>query len=196
MTLVAAGLGKRFGSTIAASNISITLGTGRVHAVVGENGAGKSTVLRMLGGAIPPDSGEMTLNGAPYAPQSTFDATQKGVALVHQEITINRSLSVAENIFIGDLRLHAGPLGVLKRKQMAAAAQASLDRIGVKISVTAKIERLNLGELKCIEIARAISSNPNTLLLDESTAYLDHREVDAVLHVIRELKPIAMPVDF
>ncbi len=196
MTLVAAGLGKRFGSTIAASNISITLGTGRVHAVVGENGAGKSTVLRMLGGAIPPDSGEMTLDGAPYAPQSTFDATQKGVALVHQEITINRSLSVAENIFIGDLRLHAGPLGVLKRKQMAAAAQASLDRIGVKISVTAKIERLNLGELKCIEIARAISSNPNTLLLDESTAYLDHREVDAVLHVIRELKSTGMAIGF
>ena len=196
MTLVAAGLGKRFGQTTAASNISITLGTGRVHAVVGENGAGKSTVLRMLGGAIPPDSGEMTLDGAPYAPQSTFDATKKGVALVHQEITINRSLSVAENIFIGDLRLHAGPLGVLKRKQMAAAAQASLDRIGVKISVTAKIERLNLGELKCIEIARAISSNPKTLLLDESTAYLDHREVDAVLHVIRELKSTGMAIGF
>jgi ribose transport system ATP-binding protein len=196
MTLVAAGLGKRFGPTIAASNISITLRTGRVHAVVGENGAGKSTVLRMLGGAIPPDSGEMTLEGAPYAPQSTFDATQKGVALVHQEITINRSLSVAENIFIGDLRLYAGPLGVLKRKQMAAAAQASLDRIGVKISVTAKIERLNLGELKCIEIARAISSNPKTLLLDESTAYLDHREVDAVLHVIHELKSTGMSIGF
>jgi ribose transport system ATP-binding protein len=196
MTLVAAGLGKRFGQTIAASNISITLRTGRVHAVVGENGAGKSTVLRMLGGAVRPDSGEMTLDGAPYVPQSTFDATQKGVALVHQEITINRSLSVAENIFIGDLRLHAGPLGVLKRKQMAVAAQASLDRIGVKISVTAKIERLNLGELKCIEIARAISSDPNTLLLDESTAYLDHREVDAVLHVIRELKSTGMAIGF
>ncbi len=196
MTLAALGLHKKFGKTIAASDISITLRTGTVHAIVGENGAGKSTTVRMLGGAIRPDSGEMTVDGAPYAPQSTFDATHRGVALVHQEITINRSLSVAENIFIGDLRLHAGPLGILKRKLMAAAAQASLDRIGVKISVTANIDRLNLGELKCIEIARAISSNPKTLLLDESTAYLDHREVDAVIHVMNELKAKGMTIGF
>ena len=118
------------------------------------------------------------------------------VALVHQEITINRSLTIAENIFIGDLRRHAGPLGVLKRKRIAAAAQAALDRIGVKISVNANIERLNLGELKCIEIARAISANPKTLLLDESTAYLDHREVDAVLNVMQELKSKGMTIGF
>ncbi len=196
MALVADGLRKQFGRTIAASDISVTLRTGAVHAIVGENGAGKSTTLRMLGGAIRPDSGAMTLDGAPYAPQSTFDAAHKGVALVHQEITINRSLSVAENIFIGDLRRHAGPLGVLRRKRMAASAQEALDRIGVKISVTANLDRLNLGELKCIEIARAISSNLNTLLLDESTAYLDHREVDAVLHVMQELKSKGMAIGF
>jgi ABC-type sugar transport system ATPase subunit len=160
MMLVANGLNKRFGQTIASNDISITLREGTVHAIVGENGAGKSTLLRMLGGAIRPDSGTMALDGAPYAPHTTFDATHAGVALVHQEITINRSLSVAENIFIGDLRRYAGSFGILKRKQIAEAAQASLDKIGVKISVNANIDRLNLGELKCIEIARAISSNP------------------------------------
>ncbi|WP_428375263.1 sugar ABC transporter ATP-binding protein [Lichenicoccus sp.] len=196
MTLVAVGLNKRFGPTRAASDVSITLRTGTVHAIVGENGAGKSTTLRMLGGVVRPDSGEMMLDGASYAPRSAFDATKTGVALVHQEITINRSLSIAENVFIGDLRLHARPLGILKREQMAARAQAALDRIGVKISVTANIERLNLGELKCIEIARAISSNPKTLLLDESTAYLDHREVDAVLSVMQELKSQGMTIGF
>ena len=196
MTLVALGLNKRFGPTRAASDVSVTLRTGTVHAIVGENGAGKSTTLRMLGGAVRPDSGEMTLDGASYAPNSAFDATKIGVALVHQEITINRSLSIAENVFIGDLRLHARPLGILKREQMGSQAQAALDRIGVKISVTANIERLNLGELKCIEIARAISSNPKTLLLDESTAYLDHREVDAVLSVMQELKSQGMTIGF
>lgn len=196
MTLVATGLNKQFGPTRAASNVSIALRTGTVHAIVGENGAGKSTTLRMLGGVLRPDSGEMTLDGAPYAPISALDATHKGVALVHQEITINRSLTIAENIFIGDLRVHAWPLGVLKRKQMAALAQAALDRIGVKISVNANIDRLNLGELKCIEIARAISSNPKTLLLDESTAYLDHREVDAVLHVMHQLKSQGITIGF
>jgi ABC-type sugar transport system ATPase subunit len=196
MTLVATGLNKQFGPTRAASNVSITLRTGTVHAIVGENGAGKSTTLRMLGGVMRPDSGEMTLDGALYAPTSALDATHKGVALVHQEITINRSLSIAENIFIGDLRRHAWPLGVLKRRRMAALAQAALDRIGVKISVAANIERLNLGELKCIEIARAISSSPKTLLLDESTAYLDHREVDAVLQVMHELKSQGITIGF
>lgn len=196
MTLVATGMNKRFGQTIAVRDVSITLHDGRVHALVGENGAGKSTTLRMLGGAIHPDSGEMTLDDTPYAPQSISDATHHGVALVHQEITINRSLSIAENIFIGDLRHHSGPLGIVKRKQMEEAAQASLDRIGVKISVKSHIERLNLGELKCIEIARALCSNPKTLLLDESTAYLDHREVDAVLKVVRELKSTGMAIGF
>ena len=196
MTLVAARLRKQFGKTIAVSDISLTLRTGAVHAIVGENGAGKSTTLRMLAGAVRPDSGVMTLDGAPYAPHSTFDANHRGVALVHQEITINRSLTVAENIFIGDLRLHAGRLGVLKRKRMAAAAQAALDQIGVKISVKANVDRLNLGELKCVEIARAISTNPKTLLLDESTAYLDHIEVDAVLQVMQQLKSKGLTIGF
>ena len=196
MTLVAAHLYKQFGPTRAASDVSITLRTGTVHAIVGENGAGKSTTLRMLGGAMRPDSGGMTLGGAPYAPQSVVDAASRGVALVHQEITINRSLTIAENIFIGDLRRYARPLGIMKRKMMAAVAQAALDRIGVKISVSTNIDRLNLGELKCVEIARAISSDPNTLLLDESTAYLDHREVDAVLNVMQELKSQGMTIGF
>ena len=196
MTLVAVDLNKRYGPTRAAGGVSITLRAGTVHAIVGENGAGKSTTLRMLAGAVRPDSGEMSLNDAAYAPQSVVEAAARGVALVHQEITINRSLTIAENIFIGSLRRYARPLGIMKRKMMATVAQAALDRIGVKISVSTNIDRLNLGELKCIEIARAISADPNTLLLDESTAYLDHREVDAVLTVMQELKSQGMTIGF
>jgi ribose transport system ATP-binding protein len=196
MTLVAEHLNKHYGRTHAARDVSLTLHTGAVHAVVGENGAGKSTTLRMLAGAISPDSGTMRLDGAHYAPQSLAEATTRGVALVHQEITINRALGIAENIFIGNLRGYARRFGFMKRKQMADAAQAVLDSIGVKISVSTNIDRLNLGELKCVEIARAISSSPNTLLLDESTAYLDHREVDAVLNVLRKLKSQGLTIGF
>ncbi|MCB8877741.1 sugar ABC transporter ATP-binding protein [Acidisoma silvae] len=196
MTLLASHLYKQFGPTRAASDVSITLRAGTVHAIVGENGAGKSTTLRMLAGAVRPDSGHMTLDDAPYAPQSIVEAAARGVALVHQEITINRSLNIAENVFIGNLRSHARVFGIMKRRRMAELAQAVLDRIGVKISVSTNIDRLNLGELKCIEIARAISSNPKTLLLDESTAYLDHREVDAVLTVMQELKSQGMTIGF
>ena len=196
MTLVAEHLSKQFGPIRAVDDVSLTLRTGAVHAVVGENGAGKSTILKMLAGAWRPSSGQMTLDDKQYAPQSLIEATTRGVALVHQEITINRSLSVAENVFIGRMRDHARRFGVVKRRQMADAAQAVLDSLGVKISVSTNIERLNLGELKCIEIARAISSSPATLLLDESTAYLDHREVEAVLNVIRQLKSRGMTIGF
>jgi ABC-type branched-subunit amino acid transport system ATPase component len=86
----------------------------------------------MLAGALRLDSGEMTLDGAHYAPQSTVAASARGVALVHQEITVNRSLTIAENIFIDRLRHFAGALGFIDRKRMASAAQAILDRIGVE----------------------------------------------------------------
>jgi ABC-type sugar transport system ATPase subunit len=176
-------------------DVSVTLRPGLVHAIVGENGAGKSTTLRMLAGAIVPDTGEMRLDGKPYAPRDTMAASASGVALVHQEITINRALSIAENIFIDRLRRFA-PMGFVDFRRMTEEAQAVLDRIGAGISATSDIERLNLGELKCVEIARALSTDPQILLLDESTAYLDHREVDAVLGAIRGLKAQGVVVAF
>ncbi len=104
MTLLAQNLAKSFGHTRAVDDVSITLIPGAVHALVGENGAGKSTMLRMLAGAEKPDRGEMHLDGSLYAPPSSSDAAKRGVALVFQEVTINRSLTVAENIFIDRLR--------------------------------------------------------------------------------------------
>ncbi|CDX30409.1 putative Ribose import ATP-binding protein RbsA [Mesorhizobium sp. ORS 3359] len=196
MTLTASNLHKSYGQTRAVNGVSIELRPGTVHAIVGENGAGKSTSLRMLAGAERPDAGEMTLNGARYAPPSVIGAATLGVSLVYQEITINRSLSVAENIFIDRLRMFAGSLGFIDRRRMESVAQAILERIGAQISVSSDTGRLNLGELKCIEIARALSTSPKILLLDESTAYLDHREVQAVLRVIGELKGQGMTIAF
>jgi ABC-type sugar transport system ATPase subunit len=195
MSLVARNLTKTFGRSRAVDDVSVTLRPGLVHAIVGENGAGKSTTLRMLAGAIVPDTGEMRLDGKPYAPRDTMAASASGVALVHQEITINRALSIAENIFIDRLRRFA-PMGFVDFRRMTEEAQAVLDRIGAGISATSDIERLNLGELKCVEIARALSTDPQILLLDESTAYLDHREVDAVLGAIRGLKAQGVVVAF
>lgn len=196
MALEVEGLSKRFGQTIAASDVSLKMRDGAVHAIVGENGAGKSTLLNMLAGGLRPDSGNMSLNGKPYAPQSLADAAASGVALVHQEITINRSLSIAENVYISKLRDYANRFGGINLKQMANDAQAVLESLGVNISVSTSIDQLNLGELKCVEIARAISSAPRILLLDESTAYLDHREVKAVLNVMRRLKSKGMAIAF
>ncbi len=195
MTLDARNLGRTFGRTRAIDGVSVALAAGRVHALVGENGAGKSTLLKMLAGAERPDTGTMTLDGAPYAPSGLVEAAAAGVALVFQEITINPALGVAENIFIDRLRRFAGG-GFLDSRAMERAAQGVLDRLGARIRVGSDIGRLDLGQWKCIEIARALSRDPKLLFLDESTAYLDHREVDAVLTAIRRLREEGLTIAF
>jgi ABC-type sugar transport system ATPase subunit len=123
--IVAEDLSRSFVNTRALSDVSVALEPGRVHAFVGENGAGKSTLLKILAGAEQPDSGRMALDGEPYALKSVADATHRGVGLVFQEITINPSLTVAENIFAGMLvrfRRH----GLLNRGGLNRAAQELL----------------------------------------------------------------------
>ena len=195
MQIVAHDIARTFGSTRALSGVSLTLEPGLVHALVGENGAGKSTLLKILGGAERADSGEIRLDGVPYAPRSLAEAVGRGVGLVFQEITVNPSLTVAENIFAGQLRAfrRAGLLfaGALQRR-----AQEILDGFGAGISVRQPLSALDLGQWKCIEIARALSTDPRAVFLDESTAFLNHREVDAVLGAMRALKARGLAVAF
>ena len=164
MRIVAEDLSRSFGNTRALSNVSVALEPGKVHALVGENGAGKSTLLKILAGAERPDSGRMVLDGQPYAPRSVTDATRRGVGLVFQEITINPSLTVAENIFAGRLagfRRH----GLLRRGGLNRAAQALLDSFSAEISVSQPLSALDLGQWKCIEVARALSASPKAVLV-------------------------------
>ncbi|QYD72244.1 sugar ABC transporter ATP-binding protein [Paraburkholderia edwinii] len=195
MTLVAEHINKRFGSTVALQDVSIALAPNEVHALVGENGAGKSTLLRILAGAERPDDGAMRLADAHYAPHGTRDAERHGVALVHQEITINPSLTVAENIFIDRLSRFTR-YGFMQRKALERAAQEVLDSFDAGILVSAGLGRLDLGQWKCIEIARALSHAPRILFLDEATAFLGHREVDALLTAIHTLKSRGLSVAF
>ncbi len=195
MRIVAEDLSKSFGNTRALSDVSIALDPGKVHAFVGENGAGKSTLLKILAGAERPDSGRMVVDGQPYAPRSVTDATRRGVGLVFQEVTINPSLTVAENIFAGRL---AGfrSLGLLRSSALNRAAQALLDSFSAEISVSQPLSTLDLGQWKCIEVARALSASPKAVLFDESTAFLNHHEVDIVLEAMRALKRQGLVVAF
>jgi ABC-type sugar transport system ATPase subunit len=196
MRLLARDLAKSYGQTQAVAGVSVDLEPGTVHALVGENGAGKSTTLRMLAGVERPDHGQMTLDGGVYTPGNSTDAANQGVALVFQEITINRSLTIAENVFINRLRRFSNRFGLINSRQVNQRAQMILDRLDLQISVLSDIEHLNLGQWKCIEIARALSTDSKILLLDESTAYLDHREVESVLGAIRRLKKEGMTIAF
>lgn len=195
MQLVASGIEKHYGSTHALSGVSINLVAGEVHALVGENGAGKSTLLKILGGVERSTHGTMELDGRPYAPRNTREAESHGIAMVFQEVTINTSLTVAENIYIDRLRDFTR-FGILDRAKLERQAQEVLDSFSADISVRTDIARLDHGKWKCIEIARALSFRPKFLFLDEVTAFLNHQEVDAVLASIRALKISGLTVAF
>ena len=196
MQLLARNISKSFGATKALDNVSITLEPGKVHALVGENGAGKSTLFKVLAAHEKKDAGVITLDGKPYDPADTAEAHASGVALVFQEITINPSLGIAENILY---RPHAPVQRGLQHpdaKAMRKAAQQLLDEIGAGVSVSQNLHQLDLGQWKIIEIARALSYDPTVLLLDESTAYLNTREVDALLKVINALRARQIAIGF
>jgi ABC-type sugar transport system ATPase subunit len=196
MELRADNITKRFGSTQALSGVSTCLKRGRIHAIAGENGAGKSTLLKIFAGIETQDQGAMTIGGVPYAPRSLRDAQARGVSLVFQELTINPSLGVAENIYIDRLHQFANRLGWLDQARLEQAAQEIIDRLNIGISVRQSITSLDLGQLKCVEICRALSCNPSLVLLDESTAFLGHREVAAVLSAMRQLRDSGLTLAF
>jgi ABC-type sugar transport system ATPase subunit len=195
LEIVASHISRAFGGTRALADVSITLRGGAVHALVGENGAGKSTLLKILGGAERLDAGAMTIDGEPYTPQSLNEAVARGVGLVFQELTINPSLTVAENVFAGQLRRFRRG-GLLTEKALAPRAQALLDSFSADVSVRRPLSSLDLGQWKCIEIARALSTQPQAIFFDESTAFLNHREVDVVLKAMRALKAQGLAVAF
>jgi ribose transport system ATP-binding protein len=179
---------KTFGPTHALKGVALKLTAGQVHALVGENGAGKSTLFKICAGVLPPDSGTMTLNGQLYAPANMRRAQQAGVALVFQEMTINRSLDIAENIFIDRLYQHSGMLGLSRWRTLRQAAQQLLDDMEADISVNQPLGALDLGQLKVLEVARALSYQPKVLLLDESTAFLNTHEIDTLFKVVNKLR--------
>ncbi|NDJ60348.1 MAG: sugar ABC transporter ATP-binding protein [Chloroflexi bacterium] len=196
MLLKAENIRKSFGATRALDGVSLSLEAGEVHALVGENGAGKSTLFKICAGAVLKDEGHLTLDDQPYEPRSLRDAQDAGVALVFQEITIIPSISIAENIYIDRLHEFSGPLGFTGWRKLRASAQTMLDALEAGISVNQPLSQLNLGQLKIIEIARALAYDPKVLLLDETTAFLNTQEMDALFAVIAKLKERRLAVGY
>jgi ABC-type sugar transport system ATPase subunit len=189
-------ISKSFGATIALRDVHLCLNPGEVHALVGENGAGKSTLFKVCSGVVQADRGEMRLDGQPYRPRTLSEAQQLRVALVFQEITVNPTIGIAENIFVDRLRKFAGPLGFSRWRSLRQAATKILDEVGADFSIHSDVNRLSLGQLKVIEIARALSYQPKVLLLDETTAFLDARGVDLLFRVVLRLKERGIAVGF
>ena len=175
---------KVFGGTAAVSNVSIELRAGEVLALLGENGAGKSTCVKLLAGVHHPDHGRVLVRGEPQAFSSPLEAQKAGIAVMHQHPGLFPDLSIAENLFIGQTGLRLR----LDRRKIEADARRLLAIVGLNVDVTAPLSGLRTSEQQLVEIARALSLDASVLIMDEPTAALSQREVERLFSVVDSLR--------
>lgn len=186
MELVASSLVKRHPGVLALDDVSVAFSSGEIHAVVGENGAGKSSLMNILSGSSAPDGGSLTLDGAPVRFASPHAAHAHGIRMIHQELSLVPELTVAENISLG-----AEPSrgGVIDRTRQQRDARTVLDRLGqADVDVNVVVGTLPLATQQMIEIAKAVSRQVRLLILDEPTAILSHRETDVLFAILDQLR--------
>jgi ribose transport system ATP-binding protein len=189
------GIVKRYGATVALAGVSFTVRAGEVHALLGENGAGKSTAVKLLSGLVQPDEGTVELSGARVRLLRPRDAHRHGVQTAFQEMTLVRDLSVAENMLLP--RAPTGPLGQLRRRQGEQQVAAHLAALGLGgIEPRAEVRDLALSARQKIEIARAVFREPRILLLDEPTSTLSGRDIDWLGGLIARLKGEGVTIVF
>lgn len=180
-------ISKSFGGVQALTDVSLDVAPGEVHAIVGENGAGKSTMMKIIAGALLPTTGTLALAGQPVNFRTPHAAAAAGIAIVYQEPTFFRELSVIENIYLGDeLRTKWGDLDWAR---MTAGAAVALERLGMSAAILGKpLLELSIGTQQLVLIARSIHKQARLLILDEPTAILSKSETGILFRSIRELK--------
>ncbi|MFD6170982.1 sugar ABC transporter ATP-binding protein [Streptomyces coeruleorubidus] len=183
--LAVRGVSKRFGATQALDRIDFDVRPGEVVALLGENGAGKSTIGNIIAGTFPSDTGRMTWQGRSYEPKSPGDAITHGIGLIHQETRLLPDLSIAENVFLGRLLTRGGRID---RTEMNRRAEEQLHRLGLDISPTRLVGTLRVAAQQQVEIAKALTLNARLLILDEPTAALGGDETDHLFERIDALR--------
>ena len=175
---------KEFPGVVALDNVSLFLRRGEVHALMGENGAGKSTIMKILAGIYQPDGGEILLDGQPYHAKAPIDALTKGISMVHQELDLIPEMTVEMNIFAGR-ECRKGIF--IDRKLMTTRTKDILNDLGVSISPGTKVRELSTAQQQMVAIARAVAFNADIIIMDEPTSAITEREVRRLFEIIRKL---------
>lgn len=182
---------KNFGAVQALKGVDLALYHNEVLGLVGDNAAGKSTLMKVLSGAYIPDEGEILIDGEKAHVASPMDARRQGIEMVYQDYALANNLDVAGNVFLGRemVRFRLGPFGVMDYHHMEQETKSLLNRLKIDISsVRLKVERLSGGQRQAVAIARATAFNAKVIIMDEPTAALSVAAIDKVLDLVRELK--------
>ena len=184
--IAARGISKQFAGVEVLRDVDLDLKRGEIHALLGENGAGKSTFAKILAGVHRPTRGTVALNGQPVDISSPIVAQKLGITLIHQEPISFPDLSVAENLVLG--RTGGSPLGRVPWTEMTREARRLMDLLGVKMDVTKPMRGLSIADQQMVEIARALASDSRLIIMDEPTAPLTPKEVDTLFTIARRLR--------
>ncbi|WP_370040387.1 ATP-binding cassette domain-containing protein [Sinorhizobium fredii] len=184
-----ANISKHFGAIQAVNDVSFTLQAGEVVGLMGDNGAGKSTIVKMIAGNYRPSHGTMRMNGAELVMHRPVEARQHGIEIVYQDLALCDNLSAAANVFLGrELRRGVGPLRILDYKSMYRRAGEIFRELKSETRPRDLVKQMSGGQRQAVAIARTMLSEAKIVLMDEPTAAISVRQVAEVLNLIRQLR--------
>ena len=199
LVMQAKGLVKRYGQVTALDGADFELRAGEILAVIGDNGAGKSSLIKCLSGATIPDEGEIILDGQPIQFRSPIDARRAGIETVYQDLAVAPAMTIAENLFLGREILRPGFMGrvlrMIDKKKMLEESIARMQdlKVGIRSMVQA-VETLSGGQRQCVAVSRAAAFAEHVVIMDEPTAALGVKEGNMVLELIRRVRDKGLPV--
>ena len=199
LVMQARGLVKRYGQVTALDGADFELRAGEILAVIGDNGAGKSSLIKCLSGATVPDEGEIILDGQPVQFRSPIDARRAGIETVYQDLAVAPAMTIAENLFLGREILRPGFMGrvlrMIDKKKMLEESIARMQDLKVGIrSMVQPVETLSGGQRQCVAVSRAAAFAEHVVIMDEPTAALGVKEGNMVLELIRRVRDKGLPV--
>lgn len=187
-------INKSFGTAHVLRDVTFDLKHGEVHGLLGENGAGKSTLIKIMAGDYFMDSGEILIDGTPELITKPAESLELGIRVIYQEFNLVKTLSVAENIYIGGIP--RSKLGLVDRKEMNRQAEELLAGLGIEVDVREIVGNISVAEQQLVEIAKALSKQARILIMDEPTAALSDQETSKLFDVVRGLRDKGKSVIF
>lgn len=192
----AKGITKRFGSTVALDHVDLSIYSGEIRGLIGENGSGKSTISSIAAGMYKADSGTMMFKGAEHAPTSMIEGAENGFGMIVQEAGTIPGISIAQNIFLGKEEMFK-KCGIVNKKAMNEAARKALENIGFEgVDPSALIDTLDMQDRKLVEVAKVMYNNPEVMVVDETTTALSQKGRDIVYRLMQRQKEQGKAVMF